>query len=328
MKVNLKIIIGIVVVCVIAAIILATSLTAKGSEVVKFGYLPVVQGSPLYLAVEEGYFEEVGIEVELTSFDSPNQIIDAFLQGQIDIGPPSIAAGITGIAETKNPGKMKIYALAGGDKNNGAANLFVTPDSEIKEISELKGKKVGILGGTIQWRTIAREIFAQNGLDMDKDLIIFELAPGLQVQALASKQIDALLALEPVSTVVKNKGVGKILVSAPCEKLIAEPFYAGAGVISTKFLKESPETAKKVIEIMEKAIKAIKEDPELERKYLSKYTSVDDVLAQKVPNTIFKMYSEFDEKDFEAVQKFYDIFKKYNVVDSEINFKNFVYTEN
>ena len=316
-----------IVACVLVAIILATSLAGK-EKIVQFGYLPVVHGAPLYLALEEGYFEDAGIKVEATKFDAPNQIIDAFLQGQLDIGPPSIAAGITGIAETKNPGKLKIYALAGGNKENPTSTLFVALDSDISKIDELKGKKVGILGGTIQWRTIAREIFVQNGLDIDKDLVIVELAPGLQVQALASKQIDALLSLEPISTVVKEKGIGKILNPCPTEQMIAEPFYGGAGVISTKFLDENPELAKKVMEIMEKAITEINANPSLAKKYLPKYTSIDASIAPKVPDLVLKMYSDFNESDFEAIQKFYDLFEKYGVVDKPIEFKNFVYDPN
>jgi ABC-type nitrate/sulfonate/bicarbonate transport system substrate-binding protein len=50
-----------------------------------------------------------------------------------------------------------------------------------------------------------RALFAKEGIDIDKDLTVVELAPGLQVQALASKQIDALLALEPMSTIALQK---------------------------------------------------------------------------------------------------------------------------
>ena len=90
---------------------------------------------------------------------------------------------------------------------------------------------------------------------MDKDVIIVELAPALQVQALASKQIDALLALEPMSTVAKKKGAGKVIVEAPVEKVIANPFYGGAGVITTKFVHDYPKTAEKVSESSKKLCK-------------------------------------------------------------------------
>src|SRR3989344_5563832 len=74
-------------------------------EKVKIGYLPVVHGLPLYVAIEKGYFTEQGIAIEQVPFQAPNQIIDALLQGQLDMGSPSTAAGVTAVAESKNPGK-------------------------------------------------------------------------------------------------------------------------------------------------------------------------------------------------------------------------------
>ncbi|HIH47711.1 TPA: ABC transporter substrate-binding protein, partial [Candidatus Woesearchaeota archaeon] len=125
---------------------------------IRIGDLPVVHGLPLYVALEKGYFEQEGLQVERVRFDAPNQIIDALLQDKIDLGSPSLALGITGIANSKNPGKLKIYAVSGGSDANPNENLLVPLDSTINSIEDLKGKKLGILGGTIQWRTITREL--------------------------------------------------------------------------------------------------------------------------------------------------------------------------
>lgn len=320
------------IMCIFAIIVAIAVLSINTAEhrlkIVKMGNLPVTQGLPAYWAIEKGYFKDADINLELIRFDSPNQIIDALLQGQIDITSPSGALGIAGVAEYKNPDNLKIYAIAGGNKDNPNENFFVTNDSSITKISDLKGKKLGILGGSIQWRTITKELLAENNLDAEKDLTLVELAPGLQAQALASKQIDALLALEPVSTVIKDKNLGRLLMSGPCEKIISENFWPGAGIISTKFLNENPDTANKIIKIIERSIKEINENPNEARQYLKKYTSIDETLVNKVPINTFKTYSMFNQQDIDAVQKFYNIFTKYNVVEGQINFQNMIYSEN
>jgi NitT/TauT family transport system substrate-binding protein len=312
----------------IVAILAAASLLVVGSNPpahieatkIRVGYLPLIHGLPLYYATEKEYFKDAGLDVELIKFESPNQIIDALLQNNLDLGSTSTPLGITGIADYKNPGKLKIYAASGGDLDNPAEILLVSPDSNISSIGDLKGKKLGILGSSIQWRTIVRYMLDRNDLEMDKDVIIVELAPSLQVQALASKQIDALLALEPIATIAKEKGVGKESIRGPVEKIISNPFYGGAGVITEKFASENPNTTIKIIGIIARSIKEIDKNPEAAKPYLKGYTSLTDDLVNKVPIAIIKMCESLTEDDVNSIQKFYDIFTLYKVVDGKIDF--------
>src|SRR3989344_4250666 len=178
---------------------------------VRVANLPSLHGLPFYLAIEKGYFKDAGLDIEMTKFEAPNQIIDAIISWQVDFTSTSGASGIAAVADFKNSGKIKIYALSGGDNVVPNDSIVVQKDSTIKSIQELRGKKVGILPG-IQWRTIVKSVFTQHNLDSDKDITIVELAPALQAQALASGQIDALVAIEPMLTTVKGKDIGKEIV--------------------------------------------------------------------------------------------------------------------
>jgi NitT/TauT family transport system substrate-binding protein len=295
---------------------------------VKIANLPVVQGLPLYLAIEKGYFKDAGLEVELVKFEAPNQIIDALLQGQVDLTSPSGAMGITGIADFKNPGKLKIYAAGGGDTVIQNDAILVKNDSSIKSFQDLKGKKLGIVAGSIQWRTIARDILAKNNLEADKDVILVELALGLQAQALATGQVDALLGIEPIPTIVKSKGIGKEIVDHLTTKFIADPFYAGAGIVRVDFAKQNPNTTKKVLDILHRAINEINQNPDSARQYLKGYTALDETAIAQVPISRFKFYSDFTQDEISAVQKFYDIFSNFKVVDGKMDFQKLLYSPN
>ena len=294
------------------------------SNTIRVGYLPTVQSLPWYLAIEKGYFKDAGINVDFVSFNAPNQIIDALMQDQIDFSGTSGAAGITGIAEFKNPGKIEIYGLTGGTKEIPSNNLVVPVDSDIKSFADLKGKKLGILGGSIQWRTISKDLVTKAGLDADGDVTLVELTPALQVQALASKQIDALIALEPVTTIIKSQKVGKVVISGAAEQFISDPFYPGAGAVNVEFVKHNSKLAEQVVNIISRAVDEINTDPDLVRKYLGKYTSINDNLAANVPLCTFKMYNNFTASDLDSLQKFYDIFTQYKVVDGKINARGFL----
>jgi len=296
---------------------------------IKIAYLPVIHGLPLYLALEKGYFEEEGIEVEAIKFDSPNLILQALVAGQVDFGAPSTAAGITAIADHANPGKLKIYALAGSaDKatNGKAINeaLIIKKDSAITTIQDLKGKKIAILP-SIQWRTITRHILAQNNLDADTDVTLVELAPGLWIQALVSGQVDAVMALEPIPTIARLQGVAKELTHGIVEQYVADPMYAGAGVLRVAFAKENPKTTAKVLRVFARATEDINRNPEAARKYLVGYTPLPDDLANEMPPIVVKMYQDLTEEDIAALQQFYDIFVEYNVIDSRVDAAKLIY---
>lgn len=295
---------------------------------VKIANLPVIQGLPLYLAIEKGYFKDAGIEVEMVKFEAPNQIIDALLQGQVDLTSPSGAMGITGVADFKNPGKLKIYAAGGGTNVIQNDAILVKNDSPIKSIQDLKGKKLGIIAGSIQWRTIARDVLAKNNLVANKDVLLVEVAIGLQAQALGSGQIDAVLGIEPIPTVVKSKGIGREIANHVTTTFIADPFYAGAGIISTDFLKQNPDTAHRVLEIMGRAINEVNQNPDEARPYLKGNTPLDDALIGQVPIANFKFYKDFSQKDIDALQKFYDIFTKHEVVNGKIDARKIIYSPN
>jgi NitT/TauT family transport system substrate-binding protein len=304
---------------------LSCRFTARSNQnVVTIAYLPVVQALPLYVAVAEGYFTTAGIVVQLVRFESPNQIIDALLQNRADVGAPGTASGITAVAEAAKPGSLKLFALVGGDLSTRNDELLVRSDSSIQAIDDLRGKSLGILPG-IQFRTIAQYILNKNGLS-GTDVRIVEIGLPLQVQALASKQVDALLTLEPVGTIAMSQRVARDLVRAPMVRYISNPWYGADGVVTTQFVRQRPETARTVVAIFVKAMTNVKTNPDGSRHYLWGYTPLPQDLIAQVPLPIFKAYSQFDSKDLEALQDFFAIFLNAHVITKSVDVKQLVYS--
>lgn len=296
---------------------------AENSRVVRIGYLPVVHALPLYVAINRNYFEDAGVKVEVTKFEAPNQIIDALLSGNIDISMAG-ATGITAVAESKKPNSLRVFAIAGGDSTHIADAFIVASTSPIKSIAELKGKKVGILPG-IQWKTIARNLFTKNGIDIDKDLTLVEIAVPLQTQSLASGQIDALLTVEPVISIAKAHDISRILVESPNLTYISNPFYAGVGNVSVAFMTEYPDLFKKVLGILDRSTREINTNSDTYRNDLVGFTPADATLAKIIHLPIYKMYTDMNDADFTAVQKFIDIFQTYKVIETPVNARTLVY---
>ncbi|MDB5259142.1 MAG: hypothetical protein JWO73_350 [Candidatus Taylorbacteria bacterium] len=292
---------------------------------VRIGYLPVVHALPLYVAIDKGYFKDAGIDAEVTKFEAPNQIIDALLSGQIDVAMAA-ATGITAVAEGKKPGSLKIFAVQGGDDAHIAEALIVQKDSQVKTIAELKGKKIGLLPG-IQWRTIARNMFDMNGLDINRDVTLVELAVPLQAQALATKQVDALLAVEPVLTIAKSLGASRDLVISPNLRYISNPFYAGVGDVSVSFMKKDPAAFEKVLAVFDRATKELDADIAAARPHLVGHTALTIELSKSVNLPTYKMSADMNANDVASVQKFIDVFAKYKVIENPVRAIDLMYRQ-
>ena len=106
-------------------------------------WLPIMQTTAYYVALEEKLFEKACIEIVSNKMESPNQIIDALIAERADFGPPGAAAGIAMIAESKFPGKLKIFGLQGGGIAVNRINdgLIVKPDSPIKASPTLRARR-------------------------------------------------------------------------------------------------------------------------------------------------------------------------------------------
>ena len=59
----------------IAVILLASTAFGAAAQPVKIGHLAIVADAPFYLAIEDGYFKQEGVEVELERFNSAAQAV-------------------------------------------------------------------------------------------------------------------------------------------------------------------------------------------------------------------------------------------------------------
>jgi NitT/TauT family transport system substrate-binding protein len=286
-------------------------------------WLPIMQTTAYYVALEEKLFEKACIEIISTKMESPNQIIDALIAERADFGPPGAAAGIAMIAESKFPGKFKIFGLQGGgvavDRINDG--LIVKPDSPIKSFADLKGKTLGHVPG-IQWRTIARYMVRASGLDPDKDVKLVDLAVSMQVPAVVGGTVDATLSLEPVGSIAVASGTAVRAVTNPCAKVIADPFYSGASIMTTKFLKEHPDVARRVVAVIDEATDMVNADFAKYKPVISKYTPVKEDQLELLAQPYLRGFKDLNDTDLKSYQALIDVFIKEGVLSGPLNVRD------
>lgn len=112
----------------------ATSAPAASGEPVKVKaqILPLLSFAPYFIAQEEGYYADEGLEVEFVQFQHSSDAIPALLQGQVDVIGGALSFGLLN-AMAKDEG-MRLVADKGYLTDTGCsytsilAGKHVNPD--------------------------------------------------------------------------------------------------------------------------------------------------------------------------------------------------------
>jgi len=278
---------------------------ALSEEKVKIGYLPLTISLPTFVAAEKGLFQQEGLKVELVPFESGTMIMDALMTGRIDANCSSAITGFWFAAQGA-PDRFKIFLVYGWTSRKSRTFVaIVKKDSPLKDLRDLKGKRVGTYPGATSV-ALARAIIRTQ---VDPEGIVFqEIPPSILISALAAGQIDAFFAPEPTGMIAISQGIGRHLVEEPMGLLGLERGIATAGFgFSSQFLKENPGLAKKVKGIYYKAVDLIDKDITAFRPLLAKYLGLPDWVAVNVPLT---KWMKVETLDKEATQQYFDLFYK------------------
>lgn len=291
------------------------SITGKAvyqHDKIKIGYLAIAPDLSFFVAFGQGYFEKHALQVEAIKFESSNQVINALVGNKVD-GTSIVALEALLAVEEKYPNQFKIFEMTAAEKDTTVHRILVRKNSKINSILDLDGKTIGTFPGS-QMRVFT-ELVLKNFIDTST-INIVQMAPSLQIQALASDQLDALFTLEPVGTIAESKDIAKTIAVNPLYTYVLKPFPTAASVFSTEFISENPEIVDKYVEAIEEAHDFIKSN-ELEAKQsLSAYTKINQKIAGDVG---IYSYWDKDEINISSMEKLIDLYIENDILKKEIN---------
>jgi NitT/TauT family transport system substrate-binding protein len=285
----------------VTAVAAATS--AQAQEVVRLGNLKFAH----YGAVS--YIKEIapkcGIKVEEHVFAKGPDVMQAILAGELDVGATASEGAISARANG-----APIYVVAGFAK--GGARLVAHPESGIKTIKDLKGKRVGVTRGGMHEVLLAAEL-AQAGLTSSdqpgKDVTVVYLAFADLNQALLGKNLDAIMQSEPQSSQAINKGFG-VEIMKPYNTPIGEPVRTM--VMTEKFYNEKRPVALKFMRCFVQATKMFIDNPSLAEKYVRETIFKGQITKEDFTDAIANSPYSYDITA-EHIQTTTDVMGKYGV---------------
>lgn len=166
--------------------------------------------APQYVAIEEGYFEEEGIDLTLVNSAGADKVMTAMVSGEADIGFMGSEASIYTYA-----GGEEDYAVNFAQLTQRAGNFLVgrRPEADFKW-ENLIGTKVlgGRAGGMPQM--VFEYILKKHGIDPKTDLNIDQsISFGLTAAAFTSDDSDYTVEFEPFATGLELEGNGYVVAS-------------------------------------------------------------------------------------------------------------------
>ena len=205
--------------------------------------------APQYVAIEEGYFEEEGLDLTLVTGFGADKTMTAVISGEADIGFMGAEASIYAYQEGATDPVMNFAQLT------QRAGNFLVAKEEMPAFTwnDLKGKKVlgGRKGGMPEM--VFEYILKNNGLDPETDLTIDQSIDfGSTAAAFTGDtSADFTVEFEPSATLLEQEGTGYVVASLGTDSGYV-PYTSYSAKAS--FLEDHPKTIQKFTNALQKGM--------------------------------------------------------------------------
>ena len=281
--------------------------------------------APQYVAIEEGYFEEEGLDLTLVTGFGADKVMAAVLSGDAEIGFMGAEASVYAFQEGANDPVVNFAQLT------QRAGNFLVAREEMPDFKweELKGKNVlgGRKGGMPEM--VFEYILKQQGIDPEKDLEINQSIDfGSTAAAFSGGLGDFSVEFEPSATALEKEGAGYVVASLGVDSGYV-PYTSYCA--KSSYMEENPEVMQKFTNALQKGMDYVQSHtPEEIAKVIAPQFSETDM---ETITTIVKRYHEqdtwkdnliFEQESFELLQ---DILEDAGELNQRVKYENLVTTE-
>lgn len=282
------------------------------------GVIPIVDVAPIYLGVQEGIFEERGLDVELTLAQGGAAIIPAVQSGDFDFGFSNITSLVIG----KSQG-LPLQLVAPGPQTTGNpgedfASLIVPEESDAESIVDLEGQRVAVNTLNNINDTVLKEGMRQEGGDRDS-MELVEVAFPDMVGQLESGNVDAIMAVEPFATLAKNGGGREIYspYAEPIEDLLIAGYFT-----NTDKIENEPEVVESFITAMKESQQFAEDNPEAAKEILSEYTEIEPEVVEQLTMPRFPQ-----EINRESTERIIELSEETGLISEPVNIDELIYEQ-
>ena len=266
--------------------------------------------APMYVAINEGFFEEEGLAIDLSTGQGADKTMQQLLSGNVDIG----FSGPEQVVYIYNQGREDYPVVFGQLTQRDGSFLVGREEEENFDWSSLKGKEIigGRPGGIPE---MALEyVLKQNGLNPENDVkMVTNVDFTATAGAFKSGIGDYVALFEPTATMLEKDGAGNIVSSIGNEagNISYTCFYT-----TKSYMDENPEIIQKFTNAIYKGQQWVQQhtSEEVADSIISFFPGTDkEVIVKLIDNyKNIEAYSETPEVSEDGLNKLMDIIQGYD----------------
>ncbi len=220
----------------------------------KIAVLPIIDTIPLYVADNEGLFEEIGLNVEFIPVSSAPELSQMVASGQAD---GMITDALTVAFFDKEKIKLQIVRYA-QTPSEERAHFFIlaAKDSGIASPDDLKGVEIAVSEGTII-EYVNDRLLKKEGFSADEIATIAVPKIPERMALLASGEIQAAVLPDPLASIALSQGASIVLDDSQSPE-----YGASVYAFSTEMVEKHPVAIRAFVEAIDFAVELIELDPE------------------------------------------------------------------
>ncbi|MFI7585301.1 ABC transporter substrate-binding protein [Kocuria sp. M1N1S27] len=273
---------------------------------VSVGVIAATDVAPLYLGIEQGFFEEEGLELDITQAQGGAAIVPSVVSGEMDFG----FSNVTSLIVARSQG-LPLQIIANANNSTGVqgedfADVLVREDSDIQDAADLEGRTVGVNTlNNISDTTIRAAIEEQGGNPDDVEFVEIPL-PDMPA-ALDRGEVDAIGSIEPFRTIALQDGARSAVsnYAFPIDNLTVAVYFTTEDV-----LEQDPEMVESFRTAIERSLEFAQENPDEVRAILPTYTQLDEELIDQLVLPSFPT-----EVNRESVQELADLAVQHGLIE-------------
>lgn len=282
-------------------------------QTIKFAVLPILDSLPMYVAAQEGYFEQYNLDVQLIPVGSGAERDQLLASKQVD---GVINEVLTTILNNKVEQNIQIVRFArAATADTALFSILASQKSGITQVEQLKGVEIGISEGTVI-AYLTDRLLEKEGFTSSE--IVTVAVPKIpdRLALIASGELTAGMMPEPVASLLALQGATVVLADNKYPQLSNSTIAFRSEVLSAQ-----PQAVRDFLAAIEKAVNTINVDPD---KY--EQTLIDNNI---LPTPLIGKFivPEFVTKGVPSKEQFDDVLnwaQSKNMLTEDVSYENCV----
>jgi ABC-type nitrate/sulfonate/bicarbonate transport system substrate-binding protein len=259
---------------------LGLSAAARVPEKIVLGAQPITPFIESYLGATD-FFKEEGLTVEVSRFNSFAPVLQALAAGNLAVGGMGVAPSIIGISRGLPIIAPSLVTFV--TPRRPLERIMVMPNSPIRTINDLQGKKLAFLGpGTVP--DMMLDALPMKSSIRKDEIQLVPMPPPSMPDALAQGLVDAIFAIPPGDTVAETKYNARTVVNAT--ELVP---YAGLNTVAFRreFAETNPDATKRLLRAYIRLSRWVGDNETEARKAMGENLGLPDSLAARARIPLF-----------------------------------------